>query len=112
MIDKFDRYNQVVLSNKTEMNTYNENTYWNDNNFETPELRPDPYNHKPYTKEEFYEYYGRYLEWDIQHPELIIRRKKMNDMIFRYKNVLNTENMNHLLDKMIETFLPFTPDWS
>lgn len=82
------------------------------NYFEIPELRIDPYDYKLYTKEEFFEYYGRYLEWDIQHPDLIIRRKKINDMVFKYKNVLCTENVNHLLDKMIETFLPFTPDWS
>tara|TARA_B110000046_G_C12959326_1_gene383773 strand:+ start:1117 stop:1398 length:282 start_codon:yes stop_codon:yes gene_type:complete len=80
--------------------------------FEIPELRIDPYDYKLYTKEDFFEYYGRYLEWDIQHPDLIIRRKKINDMIFRYKNALSTENVNHLLDKMIETFLPFTSDWS
>ena len=80
-------------------------------NFRNSELRIDPYDYKLYTKEEFYEYYGRYLEWEIQHPDLIIRRKKINDMIFRYKNVLETENINHLLDKMIETFLPFTLDW-
>ena len=85
--------------------------YWNDNK-NIIELRIDPYDYKLYTKEEFFEYYGRYLEWDIQHPDLIIQRKKINDMIFRYKNVLEKENINYLLDRMINTFLPFTPDWS
>jgi len=84
--------------------------YW-DKEYDVTELRVDPYDFKLYTKEEFFEYYGRYLEWDIQHPILIIQRKKINDMIIRYKKVLEPENINFLLDRMINTFLPFTSDW-
>ena len=73
--------------------------------FNNIEYRIDPWDHKLYTKREFYEYYGRYIEWDFQHPEKILRRKKTNDMIFRYRNILKEDNMNHLIDKMIETFM-------
>ena len=76
-----------------------------DNDEEYTEYRNDPWNHNLYTKEEFFEYYGRYLEWDFQHPEKILKRKKMNDMIFRYRNTLKKDNMNHLIDKLIETFM-------
>jgi len=72
---------------------------------ENPEYRNDPWNHNLYTKEEFFEYYGRYLEWDFQHPEKILKRKKINDMIYRYRNTLKKENINHLIDMLIETFM-------
>jgi len=68
------------------------------------ERRLDPWDHKFYTQTEFVEYYGRYSEWDFQTPTLILKRKKINDMIFRYNKVLKKDNINHLLDKMIETF--------
>ena len=33
------------------------------------EYRMDPYDHKMYTKSEFYEWYGSRTLWDISHPE-------------------------------------------
>ena len=71
---------------------------------EEVEYRQDPFNHKLYTKQEFYDYYQRDLEWELQSPDRIIKRKKINDMIFRYRRALPVENINHLLDMMIETF--------
>ena len=69
------------------------------------EYRNDPWNHNLYTKEEFFECYGRYLEWDFQHPEKVLKRKKINDMIYRYRNILKKDNMNHLIDRLIDTYM-------
>lgn len=80
---------------------------WDDPELEeyNEEYRHDPMNNKLYTEQEFYEYYGRGLEWDLQHPLKVWRRTKINDMIFKYRNTLNDNNINHLLDKLIETFV-------
>ena len=83
----------------------NQNTDWSECVDYIEERRVDPWNYKLYTQKEFFDYYGRYSEWEFQHPALVLKRKKINDMVFRYKNVLKTKNINHLLDKMIETFL-------
>ena len=69
------------------------------------ETRPDPWNYQLYTYNEFYAYYGRDIEWNIQDPVKILQRKKINDMIFRYRKILSEKNMNHLLDQMIQTFV-------
>tara|TARA_B100000035_G_C20999862_1_gene554358 strand:- start:1 stop:255 length:255 start_codon:yes stop_codon:yes gene_type:complete len=69
------------------------------------ELRVDPWDNGLYTREEFYEYYGRYLEWNLQHPEKILKRIKIDNLINSYKNKLDNECINHLLDRMIETFM-------
>ena len=72
---------------------------------EKEELRVDPWDNELYTREEFYEYYGRYLEWNLQHPEKILKRIKIDNLINSYKNKLDNECINHLLDRMIETFM-------
>jgi hypothetical protein len=72
---------------------------------EKEELRVDPWNNELYTREEFYEYYGRYLEWNLQHPEKILKRIKIDNLINSYKNKLDNKCINHLLDRMIETFM-------
>ena len=81
----------------------NQNMEWSGDYIE--ELRVDPWDYKLYTQKEFFDYYGRYSEWEFQHPAKVLKRKKINDMVFRYKNVLKKDNMNFLLDKIIETFL-------
>ena len=72
---------------------------------EKQELRVDPWDNELYTREEFYEYYGRYLEWNLQHPEKILKRIKIDNLINRYKNHLDNKCINHLLDRMIDTFM-------
>ena len=69
------------------------------------EYRQDPWNYKYYTYNEFYGYYGRDLEWELQEPNKVLRRENINDMIFRYRKYLDQNNINHLLDKIIETFI-------
>ena len=69
------------------------------------EYREDPCDYKYYTYNEFYGYYGRDLEWELQEPNKVLRRKNINDMIFRYRKYLDENNINHLLDKIIETFI-------
>jgi hypothetical protein len=83
----------------------NDQNDWVEEDWCETEYRVDPYDFKLYTREEFYEYYGRYLEWNIQDPRLIIRRNNIDYMISRYKNILYLENINYLVDKMIETFI-------
>ena len=69
------------------------------------ETRSDPWNYKQYTYNEFYAYYGRDIEWEFQDPIKVLQRKKINDMIFKYRKVLSEKNMNHLLDQIIVTFI-------
>ena len=80
-------------------------TDWANQDWYETEYRPDPYDLKLYTREEFYQYYGRYLEWNLQDPRLMWRRKNIDDMIIRYNNILDPKNINHLIDKLIETFI-------
>ena len=79
------------------------NTDWTDDYVE--EYRVDPFDFKLYNRKEFFDYYGRYLEWDLQDPRLIIRRKNIDEMIMSYKDHLYVENINFLLNKIIETFI-------
>ena len=80
---------------------------WDEPEFEEyiEEYRLDPMNNELYTEQEFYDYYGRGLEWELQHPFKTWRRTKINEMIFGYKDTLSDNNINHLLDKLIETFV-------
>lgn len=78
------------------------NTDWTDY---VEEYRVDPFDFKLYNREEFFNHYGRYLEWNLQDPRLVIRRKKIDDMIIGYKDTLYVENINFLLNKIIETFI-------
>ena len=52
-----------------------------------------------YTKKEFYEYYGSYVQWGFQHPLNIHRRILLMDLISKETN---TETLNCLIDKLID----------
>lgn len=69
------------------------------------EYRPDPMNNRLYTEKEFYDYYGRGLEWELQHPLKTWKRTHINNMIYEFNGTLSDNNINHLLDKLIETFV-------
>ena len=56
------------------------------------EYRLDPMNNELYTEQEFYDYYGRGLEWELQHPFKTWRRTKINEMIYEF-NCVHTEMM-------------------
>lgn len=51
-----------------------------------------------YTKKEFYEYYGSYIQWGFQHPLNIHRRILLMNLISKETN---TEKLNCLIDKLI-----------
>lgn len=70
------------------------------------EKRQDPYNESSfYTKKQFVEYYGSTLEWDFMSPEKIFKRNIIGLWIVDNSKHLPYQSVNHLIDKMIETFL-------
>jgi len=71
---------------------------------EEVEKRVDPFNLEYYTKREFLSYYGDSHQWDMMSPEKVLERQMIGEIIAVNKNFLSTKNVNHLLDKMIETF--------
>jgi len=95
-------YNPISYGPYGPVQSGNEQDYTTDY---TEECRPDPWTGEIYTKEEFIYCYSREIEWDIQDPWKILKRKKINDLIFRYNGVLPPQSLNYLLDKMIETFM-------
>ena len=68
------------------------------------ERRFDPYDGKPYTKEEFLDYYGDLVEWDFMAPKKILIRKDLFKIMNSLEG-LSKEGFNLLLDKIIETYL-------
>jgi hypothetical protein len=68
------------------------------------ERRFDPYDGKPYTKDEFLDYYGDLVEWDFMAPKKILIR---NDLfkIMNSLDGLSKDGFNLLLNKIIETYL-------
>lgn len=70
------------------------------------EKREDPYNVGSFfTKEQFVEYYGSTLEWDFMSPEKVFKRNIISMWIVDNGKYIQYQSVNHLLDKMIETFL-------
>ena len=51
-----------------------------------------------YTKKDFYDYYGSYIQWGFQHPMNICRRFLLLDTIHKSKD-LNT--LNAMIDKLV-----------
>ena len=72
---------------------------------EEVETRIDPFNNGDYTKKEFLSHYGDYLQWNMMSPEKILKRQLIGTIIADNNELLTTKNVNHLLDKIIETFL-------
>ena len=70
------------------------------------EKREDPYNEGSFfTKEQFVEYYGSTLEWEFMSPEKVFKRNIIGLWIVDNSKHLPYQSVNHLIDKMIETFL-------
>ena len=70
------------------------------------EKREDPYDEDSFfTKEQFVEYYGSTLEWDFMSPEKVFKRNIISMWIVDNGKYMQYQSVNHLLDKMIETFL-------
>lgn len=75
------------------------------NDLPNVEYRYDPFDHCCYTKEEFFDYYGNNLVWDVMEPKKDLQRAMIESMIERGQNVLSSKEIIHLLDRMIETFV-------
>ena len=69
------------------------------------EYRRDPFSGEWYTKPEFVEYYGDSTLWDTVSPEKEAQRFMIETIIIRNRPLLSDKNMNHLLNKMIKTFM-------
>ena len=65
------------------------------------EYRMDPYDHKMYTKSEFYEWYGSHTLWDISHPEKQYKRDLIWECVERGRKI-------HLSDSMMKTIIDKT----
>ena len=65
------------------------------------EYRMDPYDHKMYTKSEFYEWYGSRTLWDICHPEKQYKRDLIWECVERGRKI-------HLSDSMMKTIIDKT----
>lgn len=101
--DNADNTENAENANWTE--NKDDNTWRENNLVYIEEYRVDPYDLKLYNRQEFFEYYGRYLEWDLQDPKKIILRKNIDQMIFRYNKCLSQFSINYLLDQLISTFI-------
>lgn len=85
---------------------YDQSTTIFDSKSSKIEKREDPYNVGSFfTKEQFVEFYGSTLEWDFMSPEKVFKRNMIRDLIVDNGKDLPYQSVNHLLDKMIETFL-------
>ena len=57
-----------------------------------------------YSKQDFVDFYGDELMWNICSPEKNCKRGLIEDMIERGYYVLSQSSINHLIDKIVETF--------
>ena len=69
------------------------------------EYRRDPYCGEWFTKHEFVEYYGDSSLWHMLSPEKEAERFMIETIIVRNRSLLSDKNMNHLLTKMLKTFM-------
>ena len=69
------------------------------------EYRNDPFTNEWYSKDEFIDYYGNTCFWDMLSPEKEAKRFMIETIIVRNRPYLSDDNVNHLLNKMIETFM-------
>jgi hypothetical protein len=90
------------LSSKEELPTFMDFT--SDKKY-LEDSRIDPFDNNLYTKSEFIEYYGDTILWDMVSPEKMLQRRMMEEIIDRNYNQLSNKNMNHIIDKIIETFM-------
>ena len=75
---------------------------WNTGN---KELRQDVFSGEWYLKEEFSNYYGNTILWDMLSPLKNSQRFMLESIIIRNKDILTENNINHIIDRIIETFM-------
>jgi hypothetical protein len=104
-IGDFHKYGFHNTFNLSELK-YDRSTMIFDRKSSKIEKREDPYNEDSFfTKEQFIEYYGSTLEWDFMSPEKVFKRNIISLWIVDNGKYMQYQSVNHLLDKMIETFL-------
>ena len=104
-IGDFHEYGFHNTFNLSELK-YDQSTTIFDHKSSKIEKREDPYNVDCFfTKEQFVEYYGSTLEWDFMNPKNVFKRNMIGLWIVDNGKHLPCQSVNHLLDKMIETFL-------
>ena len=69
------------------------------------EYRRDPFCGEWFTKPEFVDYYGDSSLWHMLSPEKEAERFMIETIIVRNRSLLSDKNVNHLLNKMIKTFM-------
>ncbi len=69
------------------------------------EYRMDPSDEQMYTIDEFVEYYGDDTLWNMMSPDKACKRMMIYMMIEHGQDLLTTKSVNHLLDKIVETFV-------
>ena len=69
------------------------------------EYRYDPTADDWFTKDDFVEYYGDDTMWNMCSSEKNSRRWMIECFIDRFQDVLSSREINHLLDKIVETFV-------
>ena len=69
------------------------------------ERRFDPFDGGFYTKKEFYYCYGDNIFWNMMERKKWAERFMLETIIMRNRPLLSDANVNHLLNKMIDTFM-------
>jgi hypothetical protein len=69
------------------------------------EYRMDPSDGQMYTMDQFVEYYGDDTLWNMMSPEKSCKRMMIEIMIQKGEGILSSKSINHLLDKIVETFV-------
>ena len=69
------------------------------------ERRFDPFDGGFYTKKEFYQCYGDHIFWNMNSSNKWAERFMLETIIMRNRPLLSDANVNHILDKMIDTFM-------
>lgn len=69
------------------------------------ERRFDPFDGGFYTKKEFYQCYGDHFFWNMNSSNKWAERFMLETIIMRNRSLLSDVNVNHIMDKMIETFM-------
>jgi hypothetical protein len=69
------------------------------------EYRRDPFCGGWFTKDDFVDYYGDSSLWHMLSPEKEAERFMIETIIVRNRSLLSDKNVNHLLTKMLKTFM-------
>lgn len=69
------------------------------------ERRFDPFDGGFYTKKEFFYYYGDNIFWNMMASNKWSERFMLETILMRNRPLLSDANVNHIIDKMVETFM-------